>query len=277
MISQVLLNQCSKFEHVRKISGQDLKNPNNTADFLDFPLLIAEAMDEWRASTLWNLDYIVSRLGHHHVVVSELQTTSRAFFKTTLSSFISLLTQDSSDIPYYTHFSDHLTCDMIFDYDTPQSFNCWYKLLPKQDQKLVLSWIYIGTKNSFSPLHVDVHNTSAWNAVFMGKKLWLFYPPDQIEYLYNGEVDPFNVNLKKYPKFTFAKPLVCIQKKGEIVFTPSGWWHCVWNLEKGFSLTENFINESNYEHVKSDFLSIGAKKAVEKLQLLKEYHDHTKR
>lgn len=264
-----LLSHYLNFDPVKKINGLELERSYENAGCLNIPLLIAGVMSKWKAAAVWSIDYLEEKLGDSEVIVSEQKHTSLSYFKAPLTSFIKLIRKERTDAAYYAHFSNHLNTDMVLDYDRPTWSNCWYKLLPRHEQKLVLSWIYMGTKNSFSPLHVDIHNTSAWNAVFMGRKLWLFYSPEQLEYLYNGEVNPFEPDLNKYPKFSYATPLVCIQEPGEVVYTPSGWWHCVLNLEKGFALTENFINESNYEYVKNDLLSVGAFKAVEKLQLLR--------
>jgi hypothetical protein len=99
----------------------------------------------------------------------------------------------------------------------------------------------------------------------MGRKLWLFYAPDQVDSIYNGNVDPFSPDLDEYPAFQNATAIAFIQEPYEIVYTPSGWWHCVLNLEAGFALTENFINSINIEKVKADLVSIGAMKAVKKL------------
>jgi oxalate decarboxylase/phosphoglucose isomerase-like protein (cupin superfamily) len=39
--------------------------------------------------------------------------------------------------------------------------------------------------------------------------------------------------------------LSCVQRPGDIIFTPSNWWHQVRNDTCTLALTENFINETN--------------------------------
>jgi hypothetical protein len=73
----------------------------------------------------------------------------------------------------------------------------------------------------------------------------LFYPPEQGEFLYSGEVDAFNPELSRYPLFAHTCPLMCVQNPGEIVFTPSGWWHQVVNEQRCISIAGYFVNESN--------------------------------
>jgi hypothetical protein len=99
-------------------------------------------------------------------------------------------------------------------------------------------------------MHVETMSANSWNAVISGRKLWLFFPPGQEEFLYSGEVDAFNPELSRYPLFTRAKCLMCIQNAGEIVFTPSGWLHQVINVQACISIAGYFVNECNVNQVK---------------------------
>jgi hypothetical protein len=134
------------------------------------------------------------------------------------------------------------------DYEVPAVFRCWTERLPRE-QNPELRWLYIGPAGSGKPLHRDVMSTAAWNAVISGRKRWRFYPPEQNAALYDGAVDVFAPDAAKHPLFARATALEFEQGPSDLVYTPSGWWHQVENLEACISVTENFINELDVEAV----------------------------
>ncbi|MGI4821954.1 MAG: cupin-like domain-containing protein [Janthinobacterium lividum] len=231
-----------------------LENPSE-ADFLrgsaqgTRPVLIRGAMSDWPALSKWNIDYFRRTWGH--LLVEVRRTLDKSEARTlSVAEFMDYVSATEDPDPYYLrNWQFHLKQpEFLNDYRVLPFFKSWAEAAPPA-QNPHFSWVFIGPKNSFSGLHIDVMNTSAWNAVTVGSKRWFFYPEEQEEYLYNGEVNVFDPDLAEYPKFFNAEPLVCEQRAGDIVYTPSNWWHAVKNLEPCVSITENFVNNLNFEQV----------------------------
>lgn len=212
------------------------------------PAVITDITTGWTAHSRWTPEFFRATLGETIVGVRRTRNLGDTR-RMRLSDYFDYLELESSSDgdPYY--LVDWLfrrrqpeLCD---DYEVPAYFNSWLDRLPAAVRP-ELRWMYIGPARSGSRMHVDTMMTSAWNAVVSGEKRWVFYPPDQAENLYFGRVDAFNPDFSQFPLFAQAcPPLVCTQRPGEVVFTPSGWWHQVLNEKTGISVTENFLNESN--------------------------------
>ncbi len=155
---------------------------------------------------------------------------------------------------------EHLFPELQLDYTTPTLFHSWTDALPVAERP-TLRWIYIGVKGTGSRMHTDTMDTSAWNAVIKGKKLWTFIPPTGDD----GPIAPADA-------VALDGAIICIQNEGDLVFTPSGWLHKVENLESGISLTENFVNISNYPAVRQFLLDNEQVEHVDLLDRLKNGH-----
>lgn len=214
------------------------------------PAIIRGAIGHWPAMTKWSLRYFSDAFGH--VEVHAYRRGHRdAGLRMTLADYLAYSRQAAERDPLYLSnwaFSEDCP-SLLRDYSNPAIFERLENRLPPHLRPR-WRWIFLGPAGSGTPLHVDVLHTSAWNAAITGRKRWLFYSPDQVRYLYHGAVDCFAPDLGSFPLFEHAQALECVQEPGDLVFTPSGWWHQVHNELEGISITENFINRANLDNVK---------------------------
>eukprot|EP00850_Spirogloea_muscicola_P016123 SM000128S26256 [mRNA] locus=s128:406426:412790:- [translate_table: standard] len=154
---------------------------------------------------------------------------------------------------------------LLDDYRVPPQVMEDYLSLLGPDKRPSYRWLVAGPARSGASWHVDPALTSAWNALTAGKKRWALYPPGRVPPGVTvqvdevaGEVDfdgPTSLQwwLEVYPCLRPEdRPLECTQVSGEVIFVPSGWWHCVLNLEDSVAVTQNYVNESNLEAVCRD-------------------------
>jgi hypothetical protein len=250
-----LFNEAKHVDRASKLTKEEF---DRKYGFRSQPVLITDMIDNWPAKNKWNNEYFKKNFsGISDMAVRPGNEKDKRQFS--ISDYMTYMEENKDHHPYYfKNAKFHLDTDMVNDYTVPDYFRSYLDVLGKDvPRAFQLSWMYIGATGTYSSLHLDIFNTSAWNAVFSGRKIWAFYSPDQAPYLYKGEVNLFAPNLESYPNFAKAKPLICVQNPGEVVFTPSGWWHAVYNEVGGISLTENFVNDTNYEAVKATLEFMG--------------------
>ncbi|GMP45903.1 hypothetical protein CsSME_00014250 [Camellia sinensis var. sinensis] len=151
---------------------------------------------------------------------------------------------------------------LLKDYSVPHLFQEDFFDVLDRDKRPAFRWLIIGPERSGASWHVDPALTSAWNTLLSGRKRWALYPPGRVPLgvtvHVNEEDGDVNVEtpsslqwwLDFYPLLANEdKPIECTQLPGETIFVPSGWWHCVLNLETTVAVTQNFVNSANFEFV----------------------------
>ncbi|MEP0265318.1 cupin-like domain-containing protein [Dokdonia sp.] len=256
------------FKPIKRISEISLSDFNNQYAIPKIPLVIEKMSQDWPATTKWSLSAFKARFADK---IIEITRSSDAYTKEMrFEDFIEYMQETDDEHAYYFknwEFEDDHP-ELLEEYKVLPHFQSWLDSLPAE-QRPRFKWIYIGPKNSYSKLHIDILKTNAWNILFTGKKLWLFFPPEEQENLYSNQFHPdFPGYL--FPSASGLNGYYAVQNPGEIMFTPGDWFHQVYNLESTIALTENYVNETNFDLVRDHLKSIENEQLLLGLEMLKQ-------
>jgi hypothetical protein len=208
------------------------------------PFLIRGGCALWPAYSVLTFDYLRRLAGSEEVGVRRTGTPNETQ-QMLLREFVDYCqTVDEREPLYLVNWQYHQSYPEIRELvSPPKAFQSWLEALPKGTRS-PWSWLYVGTRNSSMPMHLDLQMSSAWNAVLSGCKEWVIYPPDHPASLERRS------GLLVSSLDSFAdQAWTTVQRRGDLIYVPGGWAHSVHNREAGIAFTENFINESNYEAV----------------------------
>lgn len=225
------------------------------------PVLLTELAKTWPARTKWTIDQLL--LNYADVAFGISQRSSKKITMKFKDYVLYMKLQHDED-PLYV-FDDKFgeaAPALLEDYNVPHLFQEDFFDVLDPDQRPSFRWLIIGPERSGASWHVDPALTSAWNTLLYGLKRWALYPPGRVPagvtVHVNEEDGDVNIEsptslqwwLDIYPQLADRdKPLECTQFPGETIFVPSGWWHCVLNLETSIAVTQNFVNTSNFQFV----------------------------
>ncbi|CAL1390313.1 unnamed protein product [Linum trigynum] len=225
------------------------------------PVLLLGLTDSWPARSSWTIDQLTAKYGDKSFRISQRSTRKISMeFK----DYVSYMNLQHDEDPLYI-FDDKFgetVPSLLKDYSVPQLFNEDYFEVLDREQRPPFRWFIVGPERSGASWHIDPALTSAWNTLLCGQKRWALYPPGRVPLgvtvHVNEEDGDVNIDtpsslqwwLDFYPLLADEdKPIECTQLPGETIFVPSGWWHCVLNLETTIAVTQNFVNSVNFEYV----------------------------
>ena len=212
------------------------------------PVVLEGLAEDWPARNLWTFDFFREHYGDKDVTVYPgPRKIAPRLMK--LGSYLEYMENTQDEIPdYLSRWCLASFPELRAQYRRPPHFPCWTDQLPREIRP-TWKWLYMGPVGTGSAMHTDFLGTAAWNMLFAGEKEWRFYPPHSRPQVYAGQVDAFRPDSVRFPLFSEAEGLSCVQIPGDIIYTPSNWWHQVRNLTCTLALTENFINETNGQYL----------------------------
>ncbi|KAF5193236.1 Bifunctional arginine demethylase and lysyl-hydroxylase jmjd6 [Thalictrum thalictroides] len=225
------------------------------------PVLITELAETWPARSTWTSERLLHNFGDTKFKISQ-RSSGKITMK--FKDYVSYMELQHDEDPLYI-FDDkfgEVAPSLLKDYSVPHLFQEDFFDVLDRDQRPPFRWLIIGPERSGASWHVDPALTSAWNTLLCGRKRWALYPPGRVPLgvtVHVSEEDgDVNIDtpsslqwwLDIYPMLAEQdKPIECTQLPGETIYVPSGWWHCVLNLETTIAVTQNFVNSKNFEFV----------------------------
>ncbi|MCY3626990.1 MAG: cupin-like domain-containing protein [Gammaproteobacteria bacterium] len=232
-------------------------------DGLGKPVVITDAMENWKAMTKWSFDFFKTHYGADTVYPRyKIKNTGKSVeIEVKMADYIDyILSPESSGLKnlekkqalyplyLYTYMPFSYRTELLDDFDDVYFVESWNKFIPRSTTTDFQSgWILIGPKGTVTPLHIDYMDTHTWMGQITGRKRCIFFSPEDEPFLYDGKVDPLDPDLDKYPLFAKATPYEVFLDIGELLFIPRNWWHYVVALEKSITLSCSLINASNFQ------------------------------
>eukprot|EP01126_Amoeba_proteus_P053920 TRINITY_DN659_c1_g1_i6.p1 TRINITY_DN659_c1_g1~~TRINITY_DN659_c1_g1_i6.p1 ORF type:complete len:211 (-),score=43.38 TRINITY_DN659_c1_g1_i6:123-755(-) len=154
-------------------------------------------------------------------------------------------------------FSETTEGSMSLEYSVPIYFQeDFFSLL---EDRPSYRWLLVGPARAGATFHKDPNWTSAWNGLVSGHKKWIMWPPDVPPLGVIPSDDGLDVTVPAtmvqwfndfyHIKHPIKDPIEFVQRPGDLVFIPSGWWHSVINLDSTIAFTQNYVSESNLRKV----------------------------
>ncbi|MGE0492987.1 MAG: cupin-like domain-containing protein [Vulcanimicrobiota bacterium] len=233
---------------------QRLHRPDPEEFYRDYakpgkPVVLTGLAEDWPARA-WTPAELARRQPELEVILTPSAGPNRDKVTMALKDYVAYLEAPDERMLYLASwsFQDGLP-ELLDDFTVPEYFaEDWLAEVP-EELRYQLMWIFMGPAGSGFKMHQDVGMTSAWNVQLSGSKEWVFFAPDDTPYLYGGEVDAFAPDHKKFPRYARATPWMATVAPGELMFTPSAWWHQTRHVETGVALTANYVDRSNHKQV----------------------------
>jgi histone arginine demethylase JMJD6 len=220
--------------------------------------------ESWAAVENWDLGKLNRRYRNRRLKCGEDDDGYSVRVK--LKHFLQYMENQTDDSPLYVFDSsyddDPKNKSLLQDYAPPSYFREDLFKLIGEKRRPPYRWFLIGPKRSGTNVHIDPLGTSAWNTLIQGRKRWVVFHPSIAKKVVKGDHhfgkddddEAIHWFSRVLPKIIeeggkTMEAYEFIQRPGDTIFIPGGWWHAVLNIDDTVAVTQNFASTACFEKV----------------------------
>jgi Cupin-like domain len=215
------------------------------------PVLLTGFAREWPAVEKWCPEYFKSRFGSANIEVMADRNTGSDYeinrdrfrYAMTMEKYVELIEASAkTNNLYMVAHNRTLRLPEFKEIFTDIEFDSG--MFSRSDAITKIN-LWFGPEGTVTPLHHD--NKNVLLVQVYGKKRVILIPPSYGPFVYNEVgayscVDPEQIDLTRYPRFSKVRMSTVTIEAGDALFIPVAWWHHVRSESTSISLSlSNFI------------------------------------